>query len=48
MRRPRRAAAVNLWVPPPIFDDWRTDNLSAHRRSHVGVFNYFIAFLSFE
>jgi len=32
--------------PPPIFDDRRAaaDNLSALRRCHVRVFNYFVAF----
>src|SRR6218665_3429487 len=48
LRRVRRAAA-NLWAaPPPIFDDRRAtaaaDNLSARRRCHVGVLNYFVAF----
>src|SRR6218665_4119370 len=36
MRRPRRAAAENLWAPPPTFVDRRAaaDNLSARRRCH--------------
>src|SRR6218665_2979517 len=40
-RLPRApAAAVNLWAPPPIFDDRRaTDNLSVRRRCHVGLIN---------
>jgi len=46
LRRTRRAA-VNLWAPPPIFDDRcaaAADNLSARRRCHFGVFNYIFAF----
>jgi len=39
VRRPHLAAAVNLWAPPPIFDERRTaaDNLSERRRCHVGL-----------
>src|SRR6218665_3298790 len=37
VRQPRRAAADNLWAPPPTFVDRRAaaaDNLSARRRCH--------------
>jgi len=43
-----RADAVNLWAPPPTFDDRRAaaaDNLPARRRCHFGVSNYFVAYI---
>ena len=48
LRRPHRAAADSSWAPPPPTLDGRrasaADILSARRRCHVGVLNYFGAF----